>query len=369
MKGLRLPILLAMKEVFRMASPQYKLTPAGFLDYLLNNNKPRILSNTIDDGSGYIKDVKVRYKKRWAAGKSVTTDDCSIQGESAYFEQVMPSTMFRKIALFFDWTTIEKFTEDALATQQAGTPGTELMKEVIDSMATVLNGFIADINNDLLALQAASFGVNIVPGNNAAKAINFALNSATNPLNAGITEVMSDAMLNEVLMGNASIVGSGLINNFYLQQGFKEADQAGINTARQSLPKFYFDPYAQAAWGANQFGLFEKDAVQFINICRFRGPKGRKWGNSEFGTIQWPIVDSLGNTGLRSLEFDFQARQVDCPTDDMVIGGGDPEAKGRGLVFDLMSSYATVGVPSTAYDAADRLNGVNGTFRFSATNA
>ena len=39
----------------RKASPMGKLTPAGYLDYLLNNSAPKIISANVDDGSGYIK--------------------------------------------------------------------------------------------------------------------------------------------------------------------------------------------------------------------------------------------------------------------------------------------------------------------------
>jgi hypothetical protein len=172
-------------------------------------------------------------------------------------------------------------------------------------------------------------------------------------------------MANEVdpSLQGAALVGSGLLNNWFLKQGY-DAKPA------PAMPKFYFDPYAQTAWGANQFGLFQRDAVQFINICRFRGAaKSGRFGTSNFGTIKWPVVDSFGGTGLSDLEFDFQAREIDCPTDDMIIGGGDPEAVGRGLVFDLMCSYQTVNIPADAYESTDRLYGTNGTFRYVMTNA
>lgn len=384
-KGLALPILLAQRAAFANAAPQFKLTPAGWLDYLLSQSKPNILNDTIDDKSGYIRDVKIRFKKRIAPGLSSTEDDCSIQAVSPYYEQTIGSTLFRHIAIWFDWNTIEKFTEDALAMQAKGTPATQLMTEVIDSMATALNGLIGDINNDCLGLQSAAFGKNLVSGNNLVRTVNFPLSTTTNPLASGMTQVMSDAMMNEIQLRNASVIGSGLINSVYLQNVAKGIDQSGLDTTKLTMPKFYFDPYAQAAWGANQFAVAEQDAVQFINICRFRGPKTKRWGTSEFGTIQWPIMDSLGGgDGLRKMEFDFQAKEVDCPQTGVIIGSsnayvygeGEPYGAnsnvidtGRGLQFDLMCSFATVNIPDTAYNPADRLNGVNGTLRYVATNA
>lgn len=365
--GLRLPILLAQREVFRTASPVNKLTPAGFLDYLLNNNKPKIISDTIDDRSGYIRDLKIRFKKRMGLGKTVTVDDCSIQGEPAYYEATIPSTLFRKYALFFEWKTIEKFTEDALAMANlpASTPPTQVMQEVIDSFKMALNGILGDIDNDLLALQAASFGINAASGANTARSLNIPLTTTTNDLSTGFTMLMADAMSNEVspTREGSAIVGSGLINNFLLKQSYDPKPAP-------NLPKFYFDPYAQTAWGANQFGLFDRDAVQFVNVCRFReAAKSGRFGTSNFGTMKWPVTDSFGGNGLSDLEFDFQAREIDCPTDDMVIGGADPVARGRGLVFDLMCSYMTVNVPTESYETTDRLYGTNGTYRYVVTNA
>lgn len=374
--GIRQAILLAQREVFRNASPQFKLTPAGYLDYLLSQNKPQIISANVDDrSSGYIKDVKVRFKKRFGAGKSVTTDDCSVQAKPAYYEQSIPSLAFRKISLFFDWNTIETFTENALAVQSKGTPGTPVMTEVIDSMQAALNGLIADINVDLLGSQVSSFGTNVVAGNNSARTVNFPLSTVTNPLTQGMTMVMSDAMANEISLNGSHIVGSGIINNYYLNQAVKGLDAAGVDSTRFNMPMFHYDPYAAAEWGSNQFALLEQDAIQFINICKFRGPKSGRWGNSQFGTITWPIVDSLGGgEGLRTLEFDFQAKEVDCPQEGVIIGGGEAyggstENTGRGLQFDLMCNYAQVNIPSDAYASTDRLYQTNGTLRYTATNS
>lgn len=300
-------------------------------------------------------------------GKTVTTDDCSIQDRPGRFEMTLPSTLFRKYALFFEWKVIEKFAEDALAMVNApnSTPPTRIMQIVIDDFQTALNGILGDINDDLLSVQAAAFGKNAVSGLNTAKTLNFPLSTTTNNLAEGFTMLMADAMANEIMpsLDGAAFVGSGLINNFYLQQTYKPA-------VTPTIPRFYYDPRAQVKWGVNQFGLFERDAVQFINICRFRGAaKSGRFGTSQFGTMRWPVRDSFGGTGLSDFEFDFQAREIDCPTPDMIIGGALPQAVGRGVVFDLMASYQQVNIPADAYDAADPLTGVNGTFRYAATNA
>lgn len=366
--GIRQAILVAQQAAFRDASPMSKLTPAGYLDSLLNNTSPKLIGDIVDDGSGYIKDVNVRYRKRAATGESVTSDDCSIQGEPVFYTQTIPSLSFRKKSLYFDWDYIETFQEDALKAMNVGTPATAIMEEAYYAIINECNGLIGDINNDLLTAQVAAFGTNIESGNNAARTVNFELTTTTNDLTEGITKLLNDAMQNEFRLNNAYIVGAGLVNQYYLQQAFKGLDGNGVNTAAATMPKMYYDPYTTAKWGTNQFGLFEKDAVSFLNVCKFRGTKTKRLGTSQFFTMTLPLTDSLGGTGYRTLEFDVQIKEVDCPNASMTIYG-ESTAVGRGYSMDIMCHFAQVNIPSTAYKATDRLTGNNGTLRYTATNS
>lgn len=367
-KGLALPLLLASREAFKGANPSSKITPPGWLQYLLGNAKPNIINSGIDDGTGYIRDVKIRYRQRVPSGKTVATDDCSIQANPAYKEMVVDTTLFKKYAIFFEHDVIAKFERDALALQKLGTPATTVVTEVMDAIMEAANGLLADVDISLLALQAANFGKNQVTGLNTAKTVNFALDATQNDLTAGMTGVMSDLMLNEIRMDNVTAVGSGIVNNYFLQQRAKTAAQNGVNTPDLFLPKFYFDPYALAGFGANKFGAFEKDSVQFINICRFRGPKAGQLGSDEFGTVILPLNDSLGMP-IGALEFDFQKRFITCPTEVTIGGADEPTSVGRGVVIDLMCSFNQVNIPVDAYAADDRLTGNNGTLLYVATNA
>lgn len=372
-KGLANALLLSSREVFKGATPITKLTTPGFLQYLLENNKPNIISTAKDDGSGYMRDVKIRFRTRGVTGKSVTTDNCTVQVKPAFQELTVPATSFRAFGLVFEDDEIARFEADALSMVGAGKPMTSLMKDIYEAIIEQANGFFGDINNDLLALQVANFGVNVVTGLNTAKAVNFPLSTATNSLTAGMTVVMADAMENEVRLQGASIVGSGLINNYYLQQPAKSADQSGLNTTQLALPKFYYDHYAQAAFGANQFALLEKDAVQFVNTCRFRGAKAGQKGSDYFMTLFLPLTDSLGQGNLGGFEFDVQLTYRTCPGEVQigayVEGTNEPVQLGRGWNVILSCAYQTVNIPSTSYGPTDRLYLNNGTFRYSATNA
>ncbi len=372
-KGLANALLLSSREAFRGAAPITKLTTPGFMQYLLENNKPNIISTAKDDGSGYMRDVKIRFRTRGVPGKSVTEDNCTVQVKPAFQELTVPATSFRAFGLVFEDDEIARFEADAMAMVGAGKPMTSLMKDIYEAIIEQANGFFADINNDLLALQAANFGRNVVTGLNTAKVVNFPLSTATNPLNTGMTVIMSDAMDNEVRLQGASIVGSGLINQYYLQQVAKSADQSGLNTAQLALPKFYYDHYAQAGFGANQFALLEKDAVQFVNTCRFRGAKAGQKGSDYFMTLFLPLTDSLGQGNLGGFEFDVQLTYRTCPQEVQIgayeVGVNEPVLMGRGWNVILSCAYQTVNIPSTSYGATDRLYLNNGTFRYTATNA
>jgi len=95
----------------------------------------------------------------------------------------------------------------------------------------------------------------------------------------------------------SSVVGSGLILNYALQQAAKSANQSGVDTSKLFIPDFKFDPYAQTKWGVNEFGLFEKDSVAFVNVCRFPWTKRCTRGRSYFFTLKtahqrqrWPGI-------------------------------------------------------------------------------
>lgn len=369
-KGLAQAILVSSREAFRGAAPVTKVTTPGFLQYLLDNNKPDIISMAKDDGTGYLRDVKIRYRTRGVPGRSVTVDDCSVQVRPSHLEYTVPTTSYRALGLTFEDDLIARYETDAMAMVNAGSAAgmTPIMKDVYEAIIENANTLFADINTDLLAVQSAAFGKNVSTGDNLAKTINFSLNAANNNLKSGMTEVMSDAMANEIRLPGACIVGSGLVNNYYLQQPAKSADQAGLDTSRLALPKYYFDQYAQAAWTANNFGLFERDAVQFVNTCRFRGAKSGQKGSDYFMTMRLPITDSLGQGNLGAFEFDVQLAYRTCPS-EVAIAGAAPVLLGRGWNIILSCSYQTVNIPSNSYAAGDRLNLVNGTFRFVGTNA
>lgn len=363
-------LLFQSKAVFTGSAPTTKITPAGYTRMLMENTKPNIVSQGIDDGSGHIRSVVVKYRTRLAKGQTSQTDNCDIDAIPVYAEQTIAATMFRKRAILLEDNIIAQYEKDASAFVSGGlkpTGITPLMQEQWDVLMEQVNGFLNDMNNDLVTKQVTNFGKNQTTGLATAKTVNFPLSTTTNNLAQGMTSVMSDARLNEINLMSCNIVGSGLIDAYYIQNPAISTAQNGVNINNLAKPKYYHDFDTTADWGVNQFGIFEKNSVQLIDINRYTGFKAGVKGNSFFGTLIVPVMDSEGNT--MSLSLDIQMKYIDCPTDVVVGGYGDAQTVNRGWVLIISKSFDQFNIPTDAYSAADRLTGNNGTLRYTATNA
>ena len=366
-------VLLQSKDVFLNATPSRKITPRGFLSMLLANTQPVVDTNLQAPG-GQQRPVTIKYRTRVPAGQSSQTDDCQINAIPVYNEATIPSMLFRKYSIHIDDNTIAHYEKEAADSIAIGKPATNVVNEIWEAIIEAANGLFADINGDLVTAQASNFGVNvnnIVSGHpvNTAYAMNFPLSTTTNNFTYGMTQVIADLADNEVAIDNCVIVGNGLIHNYYLQQPAKGTGADGLNTSRLALPDFFYDPSTISGWGASQFGIFEKNATQLVNINNFAGfPSGDKL-TTILGTITLPVVDSLGGGQLQSFKFDFQVKYIDCPQAITLEGADTTTNVGRGWVFTLMATYNLFNLPANAYASGDRLSGVNGTFRYTASQS
>lgn len=366
-------LLKQSKAVFQEIAPSTKITPPGFTRMLVENTKPNIVSEGIDDGSGHIRDMRIKYRTRLPKGKTQQTDNCDIDARPAYKEATIAATMFRKYAIMLEDSTIARYEKEAstmLVPGGASLKGvTPLMSEQWDIIMETVNGIMQDINDDLLVKQVGLFGTNQTTGSAAAKVVNFPLATTTNILTSGMTMIQADARSNEMNLSNTTIVGAGLIDNYYLQKAANAVSTAqnGINQSLLGLPKYYNDYDATSAWGANQFGIFEKNAVQLIDINRYTGFKAGEKGGDWFGSLTVPLMDAHGN--MMPFTFDIQMTYIKCPT-ELVIGGyGEAQTVQRGWALIISKSFDSFNIPSDSYDVDDRLYGNNGTLRYTATNA
>jgi len=369
-------LLLQAAAIQKAGYTAKKVTPKGYLEMLLSNGQPNLISQSVSDASGHVRDVKYWYRQRGIGGQSRTTDDCDIDARPSRLEGTIPSTLFRVSSWQFDDELIAKYEKEASAVvgpaakaYDPKSPLPSIMMEIWDSVVEQANGLLIDINSDLMDLQAVAFGVNVVTGSNASQTLNFGLSTTTNPLNEGLTKLLTDARANEIDITSATIVGSGFIDAVYMQrvQNALSNAQNGVNQSNLSMPKYFYDPMAATKFGANQFGLFEKDAVQLLSVDRYVGFKSGFKGNSYFFNITLPITNSLGGNELSNITFDCQMFYSDCP--QTINVGGSPTAVGRGWNLIMSKSFYQVNKPSDSFASGDRLEGANGTLRYTATNA
>lgn len=369
-------LLLQIAAAFGGKIPARKITPPGYTQMLLGQGTPNVISASKSDASGHVRDVKYWYRKPGKKGASATTDNCNVDVRPSRFEGTIPSTLFRKRTFLFEDDVIAQYETEASKVVKPAINGTGkvmelnnfqgIFLEIYDTIIEECRGLMADINSDLLTQQVAAFGVNAVTGTNAVTSINFPM-GPVNPLNQGMTKILGDARKNEFDITQASLVGSGMLDYYMIQHltGAKGTDQSGINTNLLNIAKnYYYDPEAAAIWGDDQFGIFDMNAVQLLQVDRFVGMKAGERPGALFFNAPLPLVDSLGN--VISMNFDWQIEYSSCP--QTINIAGVPTAVGRGWIVTLSKSFSQVNLPNNLYQVGDVLAGNNGTLRYEASN-
>lgn len=358
-------LLTHINTLTECASPMTKVTTSGFLKMLLEKRQVADVKSFKDDGLGHVRDVSIKYAARLLDSQTTTTASCNPAIQSGWQESVIADpTLYRELGIYIDSADMAKYCADASQTQLVGKEPTRFMNEFMDQVQRSANALIVAIDKDLLTKQLANFGRNARTGSNIAAPLNFPLSTTNNDLNQGIMTLLNDMSINEAC-SDYSIVGSGLFNNFDKQQFMKGLAQNGVDTSRWDNYNFYQDQSAATIWGANQIGVFENRAVQFVDINKNNLFTGMKTGASEFFTMTLPVACCAN--GYDSLTFDAQLRFIDCPT-TISIAGGAPVVKNKGWVLTLGKAFDLWNIPANAYQATDPLFLNNGTYRYAVTN-
>lgn len=356
------------KHIFKVTAentPQFKLNWQGHLNLLKHNKNADVVRLNDQADPGHRRTVIIKAKQRANVSQTDTVKSCDNVNVNAYFERPVNLSNVRQYAVFIDDETIARYPNDASAASGLGTPSTPLMNEMLLQIKEGADALLSGVNQDVATLMAANIGVNQRAGNNAAQAINLVLNSTNNPLDQGLTQVLTDYQLNES-SGRPMMVGNGLIHNFMLQQRMKSPDQSGINTPIMANDfDFFQDPFAATSLGANQAIVYEPEAVNLIEYSEYKGFKGGDFpGDSSFFTFMLPMQVS---DRVEMVEFDAQLRYFPCPTTltDAYYGTSVQVAKGFSLIISKQFGLFTI---DQAYRATDRLNGNRGSYRYSFTN-
>ncbi len=363
-----MPYLLNhIKTIVGMAAtPQYKLELTGFMNLLMNQDRPEVL--TLNNSAGHRESVQIRYKQRYTKDFTGTDEGevCNNVLIEPRRETSVDLSSFRFIPLYLEDETVARYENDASKTIARGLPPTAFMNEMLEEVYRATSALMEGVNEDLMTLFSANFGVNRVTGNNAATSINFDKDGTKNNLAEGMTKLDSDFMIN-LMSGRMQMFGSGLMNNVMLQQPGVSANQSGINNRILTQNKeWYFDQQAASILGANQFAVVERNAIQLVEYLQYTGFKaGVRPGSSTFGTLPLPLMN--GET-VKPVKFDFQLKYYDCPTvlTNQYYGTSVTVQKGWNLVLSKKSGLFMI--PTDAYRGGDPMAGNRGSLRYTATN-
>jgi hypothetical protein len=360
--GFRSYILQAL-SMLDLSTPQYKIEPVGFVNLLSSQSKPKVLR--LNNANGHRETVQIKYKQRLTKDFTDTVASCDNTNENPYREASIDLTSYRQIAIHVEDEVIANYEDFASQKQRVGTPATELMNELIDSIMTGASAIIEGVNEDLMTIAAGNVGFNRRTGLNTATAINLNRNAATNLLTDGMTQILSDYIINGG-SGIPQVVGSGLFHNYMLQQPSKSADQTGLDTSIMAAGvKFYHDLQAANIFGANEILVVQPNALQWVEYLQYTGFKAGMKGTSEFFTLKLPM--QVGSEVI-PIEFDVQLRYNDCDVayTDAYYGTALTLHKGYNIIISKKSGLFTI--PSDAYRGTDPLVGNRGTLLYSITN-
>lgn len=344
-------LLINIGVLAGLDNPQYKITPVGFLQMLLENPTTAKISNAKQIMEGAERDLKVRFATRGLESDVSSTDDCDTPTGLAFSEATIGRPLFSKLGIFISDEDMRKYQDEAQKTIAAGTPAVPMMVPLYEAILTKLNGIIQKMDANLLAAMASNWGKNAVTGSNVAQNINFS-NSIT--MEDGVVKLISDYQLNEGYE-TPLIVGNGVVANYNIAQGLKKAaDQFGFG-ANQTF-RFYNDFRSATSWGANHFGVFMPGMVGMVDFNKNVGSYAGQKGGSYFFTLPVPV--QLSNGQLTALTFDCQLKYNDCP----VVDGETTTPRGWNLI--ISKSYGLYVAPATMFASADRLSGVRGAFHY-----
>lgn len=331
--------------------PQLKVSPVGFLRALLENNATTRVTNLAGLQSGQDRTITVRYMNRGLLSQATEIDDCDTPITPAWTSANIGAPYFSKIGMFIADGDLRQYQIEAAQAAAAGTPPTPLMLAMYESILAKANALIQHIDDTLVTAQAANFGVNVVTGNNAAQLVNF---GTSMNMTDGIVKLLTDAQANEV-NDDLIVVGNGVVTTYDIVNRLKAGvDANGFGRANFSV---YNDNRTVAGWGANQFGVFARGEVGFVDFNKNVGNYAGEKGGSYFFTMPIPI--ELANGELSALVLDAQLKYEDCP----IYDDGSKIAD-RGWKLILSKSYGLYNTPATAFAVGDPLRGVNGSFRY-----
>lgn len=362
--GFRPYLLKHLMEIAGTATPQFKMDPQGFLNFLQSQKKPSVLR--LNNAAGHKESVQVKYRQRWTKDFVTSGVDCDVANVPSYQETSVDLTSTSAFSIYIPDETIARYEDEASKTVMVGQPATDFMNEFLEEIYAGANAILSKLNSDLLTTLSSQIGVNRRTGVVGPASLNLNKNAETNNLTDGMTLLLSDYKLNG-FSGTPQIIGGGLFANFMWQQAAKGLDSTGLNTAIQAAgAKFYYDLDVASIYDPNIIIVAEPDSIQMVEYLKYTGFKaGTKPGGSTFGTLTLPM---LNGTEVMPVDFDFQLKYNDCSKTITDSYYEQSSAVEPGYQLIISKSAGLFTIPDNAYRAGDPLVGNRGTLIYDVTN-
>lgn len=351
--GLVQALLINIRLLTGLNDPQYKVTPVGFLQMLLENPVTAKIANEKQIREGQDLELKVRYMQRGLESEIEDEDNCDTSISATWLESSIGRPLLSKAGIFISDEEMRKYQTEATATISAGTNiQTPMMVALYETIMVKANGLIQSINSKLLTAQAAKWGTNVAYGNNTANPLSFGDKLV---MDNGLVKLLLDSQANEI-NGELVLVGNGVINAYQTLQGQKSGlDQFGFGKGNF---KMYNDIGSVSKWGLNHFGAFAQGLVGLVDFNKNVGPYAGEKGGSIFFTL--PIPVQLANGTLSTLVLDAQLKYQDCP----IFSEIGVKVADRGWKLILSKSFGLWNAPDNMFAATDRLAGFNGSMHY-----
>lgn len=347
-------ILTGISEVLKTSSPQDLITPIGAMQALVDPENTRgVTMEQLGEGDkGHRKTVRISYKNRALPSDVTDTKTCVSGEEKPIFEETFDVTQHKQIVIHKDESAVRALCD---AFSQYKTVGANMGGKQLAIMADFANDLLMDLDplrqeinealNTSIALNIGDF----VGGTTSltVKVLKSLDDQSVN--NAGFN-YMKQALKKTGYAGTPIVFGGGNMDLALMSLGYGCCNDGGSDFGKMKSQaagfKFYEDysDFATLYGNANAAIAFMPSTLQLVTYNKYVGSYARPIGTMERGTIPDPKIPGLS--------YDIRILPNECGEYyDIFIN----------LDFDLFAA------PTTLFATGDRLEGVNGVFKFIAS--
>lgn len=354
------PAILKQLSETGLSDPAKKVSQLGFLQMLFCCQDGSI--NGLNDGliGGHKRDLTVWYRERFGSDLvQDTMPGCDVGNNLPRKEFELPALQTSAISLYFSVDEIRNYCSDASNPTRVGRA--TIMKDMYDQIVNAMFRVLEDIDKKVVTSMATQFGTNVVTGLDTTTVITYDPAKAFADV---IKKIVLDTQANE-FCDDPCIVGNGVITELEIDRALAIASSAaGVNMQALYglIPRVFNDKNTIAAWGANQFGVFEKGSLALLNFQRYDGNFDQDLANTKYFPVMLPVNEIIcPQDCLDAMKFDMSIREIDCPT-TMTVNGAQITVD-RGYQVVISKDYQLFVKPDL-FSATDPLAGTNGTLRY-----